>query len=116
MATPKLIFGAGLLNKDHGFDSAEDVKPWLEVLLESKKLVSEVDTSILYRQSEEYLGQLKFGSHFAIATKLPGESKPDELATKETVIAQAKGSLRRLCVYQVFCCLSTGMRARSSVG
>ncbi len=92
MAAPKLIFGAVLFTKDHGANSAEDVKPWLEALLESKAkgLVSEIDTAPSYQQSEEYLGQLDFGSHFAIGTKVPGAANPHQPATKETVIAQAK--------------------------
>lgn len=101
MTAPRLIFGAGLFTKDQGFHSIEDVKPWLDALRESKHLVNEIDTSALYMQSEEYLGWLKFGSEFAIGTKLPGLFKPDQLSTKEAVIAQTKESLRKLGVEQV---------------
>lgn len=103
MTTPKLIFGAGLFTKDQGYNSVNDVEPWLEVLLESKHLVSEIDTALLYQPSEEYLGRLQFGSHFAISTKLPGVAKPDQPATKATVIAQTNESLSKLGVEQVAC-------------
>lgn len=64
-STPKLIFGAGLFTKDNGYKSAEDVKPWLYILLESKAkgLVGAIDTAAAYQQSEEYLGRLDFGLH-----------------------------------------------------
>lgn len=103
MATLKLIFGAGMFTKVHGFNSADDVKPWLDALLENKAkgLVTEVDTAAAYQQSEGFLGQLKFGSHFAIGTKLFGGSRPDQPSTKENVIAQAKESLAKLHVNQV---------------
>lgn len=101
MSRPKLIFGAGLFTKDQGFNSVEDVKPWFDTLLESRLLVNEIDTSALYQQSEEYLGQLNFGSHFDISTKLPGQIKLDQPATKETVIAQTKESLNKLDVKKV---------------
>lgn len=42
----KFIFSAGLFTAAHGFNTVGDVKPWVEVLLESKAkgLVSEFDT------------------------------------------------------------------------
>lgn len=107
MATPKLMFGAGLFTKDNGYNSAEDTRPWLDALLESKAegLLAEIDTAAIYQQSEEYLGRLQFGSHFAIDTKVFGGSNPHQPATKEAVIAQARGSLSRLGVKQVFAIL-----------
>ena len=101
MATPKLILGAGIFTAEQGFKSAEDVRPWLEALRESKHLVNEIDSAYLYQQSEEYLGQLKFGSEFAIDTKLPGQAKPGQLATRKTVISQTRESLDKLGVEQV---------------
>lgn len=101
MSPTKLIFGAGLFTKDQGCNSIDDAKPWLDALVESKHLVSEINTSAMYQQSEEYLGQLKFGSQFAIDTKLPGQFGPP--ATKETIIAQAKASMSRLGVEKVRC-------------
>lgn len=103
MAAVKLIFGAGMFVKDHGCNSAEDVKPWLDTLLENKAkgLVNEVDTAAAYQQSEIYLGELNFGSHFAIGTKLFGGSNPHQPSTKDNVIAQAKESLARLKISQV---------------
>lgn len=99
MSPTKLIFGAGLFTKDQGCNSVDDVKPWLDALVKSKHLVGEINTSAMYQQSEEYLGQLNFGAHFAIDTKLPGQFGPP--ATKETVIAQAKASLSKLGVEKV---------------
>lgn len=64
-----------------------------------KQLASEIDTSAPNGESEEYLGQLGFGSLLAIGTKLPGNMGPP--ATKETVIAQAKAGLRKLGVEKV---------------
>lgn len=115
MAIPKLVFGANLFTKDNGFKSAEDVKPWFDALLESKAkgLVSEIDTAAAYQQSEEYLGRLEFGSSFALATKVPGGSSPQQPATKEAVIAQAKESLSKLRVKQVICSSLTTTAPRS---
>lgn len=106
MAAVKLIFGAGLFVKDHGFNSAEDVKPWLETLQESKAkgLVNEIDTAAAYQQSEIYLGELGFGSQFAIGTKLFGGANPHQPSTKDDVIAQAKESLAKLKISQVIIC------------
>lgn len=103
MVVLKLIFGAGMFTKAHGFNSPEDVKPWLDVLLENKSrgLITEVDTAAAYKDSEVFLGQLKFGSHFAIGTKLPGGSRPDQASTKKNVISQAKESLTKLDINQV---------------
>lgn len=102
MAPTQLIFGAGSFVPDFDIKSAEDAQPWLDVLLKTKDLVSGIDTSSLYRSSEDFLGQLRFGSHFAIGTKLPGEARPDQLSTKETVIAQTKERLSKLHMEQVF--------------
>lgn len=103
MAAVKLIFGAGMFTKDHGFNSAEDVKPWLDTLQENKTkgLVNEIDTAAAYQQSEVYLGQLNFGSHFAIGTKLFGGSNPYQPSTRDNIIAQAKDSLAKLKISQV---------------
>lgn len=104
MSPTKLIFAAVLFTKDQGCNSVGDFKPCLDTLFEIKHLVSEINTSAMYQQSEEYLGQLNFGSQFAIETKLPGQFGPP--ATKETVIAQAKASLSKLGVYKVRRCTS----------
>lgn len=103
MPAPKLIFGAGLFTSEWGYSSAEDVKPWLDVLLDNKAkgLVSEIDTAAAYQQSEGYLGDLKFPSHFAIGTKIFGGSHPVQPSTKENVIAQAKDSLAKLGAQQI---------------
>lgn len=101
MTTPKLIFGGGNFIDNFGINSVEDAKPWVDVLLETKHLVSDIDTSALYGRSEEYIGQLNLGSHFSIATKLPGQARPDQLSTKETVIAQTKERLSKLNVDKV---------------
>lgn len=103
MTTPKLIFGAGLFTKEYGYNSTEDVKPWLDVLLEDKAkgLVSEIDTAAAYQQSEGYLGELKFPSNFAIGTKVFGGANPAQPSTKDAVIAQAKDSLSKLGVQQI---------------
>lgn len=97
---PKLIFGAGLFTKDNGINSAEDVKRWLEILLQNKPLVNEVDTAFVYQTSEGFLGELQFPSQFAIGTKLPGGISPQP-SSKEVIIAQAKESLRKLGAEQV---------------
>ena len=99
MSPTKIIFGAGLLTKDQICNAVDDVKPWFDTLTESKHLVSEINTSALYGQSEEYLGQLNFGSQFAIDTEVLGGMGPP--STKETVIAQAKASLSKLGVKNV---------------
>lgn len=98
MATPKLIFGAGALNKDNGFHSAEDVKPWLEALLESKAqgLVDKIDTAAAYRESQDYLAELDFVSHFSIDSKVTGGANPEQPATGDVVMAEAKENLRKL--------------------
>ncbi|KAG6355035.1 hypothetical protein INS49_004116 [Diaporthe citri] len=103
MPAPKLIFGAGLFTKDYGYNSAEDVKPWLDVLLDNKAkgLVNEIDTAAAYQQSEGYLGELKFPSHFEIGTKVFGGANPAQPATKDAVVAQAKDSLSKLGVQQI---------------
>ena len=98
MAAPKLVFGAGLFTKDHGFNSNEDVKPWLDVLLDNKAkgLVNEIDTAAAYQQSEGYLGELKFPSLFEIGTKVFGGAHPAQPPTKDAVITQAKDSLSKV--------------------
>ena len=101
--TPKLIFGAGMFTTEFGYKTADDVKPWLDAVLDSKAqgLVSEVDTAAAYQQSEEFLGQLQWGEHLAIGTKVFGGAHPQLSSTKEGVIAQAEESLRKLGVKQV---------------
>lgn len=101
MSTPTLLFGTSLFSSDQGFKSAQDVEPWLDAILESKHSISGLDSAIGHRECEEYLGQLKAGSHLAISTKLPGGAHPVMAATKENVIAQARESLRILGVEHV---------------
>ncbi|KAG8158155.1 hypothetical protein KVR01_011916 [Diaporthe batatas] len=103
MPAPKLIFGSGLFTKEHGYGSAQDCKPWLDVLLDNKAkgLINEIDTAAAYQQCEGYLGDLKFTSHFEIGTKVFGGAHPAQPATKDAVIAQAKDSLSKLGVQQI---------------
>jgi aflatoxin B1 aldehyde reductase len=101
MTAPKLIFGAGLFTPDNGYKSVEDVKPWLEALLENKDQIAEVNTGVLYQTSQEYLGKLGFGSHFAISTLIPGGAHPAQPATKDAVIAQTDNCLLTLGINQL---------------
>lgn len=101
MPSPKLIFGSGLLTKEHGINSAQDCKPWLNALLDNKGLINEIDTAAAYQQCEGYLGDLKFPSHFEVSTKVFGGAHPAQPASKDAVIAQAKDSLSKLGVQQV---------------
>ncbi|ETS86724.1 hypothetical protein PFICI_00552 [Pestalotiopsis fici W106-1] len=102
MSAPKIFFGAGLFNKNHGYNSADDIKPWLEPLLESKDIISGIDSAVAYQECEEWLGQIKLGSQygFSIDTKLSGGGHPALVATKENVIAQAKESLSKIGIEQ----------------
>ncbi|KAI1870440.1 uncharacterized protein JN550_005368 [Neoarthrinium moseri] len=97
MSAPKIYFGAGLFSKDQGYNSAEEIKPWLAVLSESKNIISSIDTAVAYRECEEWLGQLKVDtqSGFPIDTKLTGGVHPALVATKVNVIAQARESLSK---------------------
>lgn len=100
--TPKLIFGAGQFTKEHGHPTAESIKPWLEALLKTKDLAGEIDTAAAYPESEQYLGECGFGSRgFILGTKIRGGANPMQKATKESVIAQGKECLTKLCVDQV---------------
>ena len=103
MAAPKLIFGASLFTKDDSFNSTEDGKPWLDVLLDNKAkaLVNEIDTATAYQQSEGHLGDLEFPSHFEIGTNVFGGAHPAQPATKDAVITQAKDSLSKLGMQQI---------------
>jgi hypothetical protein len=103
MGIPKVFFGAGLFAKEQGYGSVEDIKPWLDVLMESKSIISGIDSAVAYRECEEWLGELKVGSQLGlrIATKLSGGAHPALVATKENVLAQAKESLGKLGVEQV---------------
>ncbi|KJK79326.1 hypothetical protein H634G_04917 [Metarhizium anisopliae BRIP 53293] len=101
MAAPKIYFGTVLFNADQGYKSAEDVKPWLDALLESKDAISGVDTAVAFRECQDYLGQLNFASHFSISTKVTGGAHPMLTATKDNVLAQAKDCLNKLGVEQV---------------
>lgn len=105
MASPKVIFGTGIFTRDAGFDSPEDVQPWLDVLLKNKAegRVSEVDmaTAVWSPEAERLLGPLQFGSHFAIGAKLLRNGGVPSTSAKEKVMAQAKEILSRLGVKQV---------------
>lgn len=103
MGALKIFFGAGLFSKDQGFKSAEDVRSWLDALVESKNIISGIDSAVAYRECEEWLGQPKAGSQygFPIATKLTGGAHPALVAAKDKVIAQAKESLSKLGVEEL---------------
>ncbi|KAF3020943.1 hypothetical protein E8E14_005738 [Neopestalotiopsis sp. 37M] len=102
MGAPKIYFGAGLFSKDQGYNSAEDIKPWLAALSESKDVLSGLDSAVAYRECEEWLGQLQVGPRygFTVDTKLTGGAHPGLVATKDNVIAQAKESLSKVGVKQ----------------
>ncbi|KAI4596290.1 hypothetical protein KJ359_005419 [Pestalotiopsis sp. 9143b] len=102
MSTPKIYFGTGLFSKDQGYNSAEDIKPWLDTLSENKDIISGLDSAVAYQECEEWLGQLQAGSQygFTIDTKVTGGLHPVLAATKENVIAQAKESLTKVGVNQ----------------
>jgi hypothetical protein len=74
MSAPKIYFGAGLFMRDQGYNSAEDIKPWLAPLLESKDMICGIDSAVVYGESEEWLGHLGMGTQygFSIDTKLTG--------------------------------------------
>ncbi|KAI1880168.1 hypothetical protein JX265_001789 [Neoarthrinium moseri] len=97
MSAPKIYFGAGLFSKDQGYNSVEEIKPWLAVLSESKSIISSIDTAVTYRECEEWLGQLKVDAQFGfpIDTKLTGGPHPALVATKDNIIAQARESLSK---------------------
>lgn len=103
MSMPRVYFGAGLLAKEHGYNSAEEVRPWLDVLLDNKDIISGLDSAAAYHECEQWLGQLNVGSQygFPVVTKLPGGFHPVQVSNKETVIAQAKESLNKLGIKQV---------------
>ncbi|ROW03047.1 hypothetical protein VMCG_05701 [Cytospora schulzeri] len=103
MSSPKIYFGAGLFAKERGYNSAEDIKPWLDVLMESKDILGGIDSAVTYRECEEWLGELKIGSQYGIpvATKLTGGAHPALVATKDNVIAQARESLSKIGVEQL---------------
>lgn len=103
MGMPRIYFGAGLLAKDHGYNSAEEVRPWLDALLDNKDIISGLDSAAAYYECEQWLGQLNVGSQygFPVMTKLPGGFHPVQVSNKENVIAQAKESLNKLGIKQV---------------
>ena len=103
MSAPKIYFGAGLFMRDQGYNSAEDIKPWLAPLLESKDMICGIDSAVVYGESEEWLGHLGMGTQygFSIDTKLTGGGHSTLLSTKENVIAQANESLTKLGIKQV---------------
>jgi hypothetical protein len=99
----KIYFGAGVFMKDLGFTSAEDVKPWLDALLENKGIINGLDSAVAYCDCEVWLGQLDVGSQygFPVSTKLPGGVHPFLVSNKENILAQARESLSKVGVKQV---------------
>lgn len=102
MSTPKIYFGTGLFSKDQAYNSAEDIKPWLDTLSENKDIISGLDSAVAYQECEEWLGQLQAGPQygFTIDTKVTGGLHPVLAATRGNVIAQAKESLTKVGVNQ----------------
>ena len=99
----RIYFGAGIFLKDLDYNSAEDVRPWLDVLLENKDIISGLDSAVVYGECEEWLGQLDVGSQygFPVSTKLPGGVHPFLVSNKENILAQARESLSKVGVKQV---------------
>lgn len=107
----RIDFGAGIFLKEQGFTSADDVRPWLDLLLENKDVVNRLDSAVAYDECEEWLGQLNVGSKygFRVSTKLPGGIHPTQVSSEENILAQARYSLSKVGVKQV----STILRLRS---
>lgn len=103
MSMMRIDFGAGVFMPDLGFESADDVRPWLDLLLESKDIANGLDSAVAYGECEEWLGQLNVGSQygFAVSTKLPGGVHPTQVSNKENILAQARHSLSKVGVKQV---------------
>ncbi|KAF7539436.1 hypothetical protein G7054_g2173 [Neopestalotiopsis clavispora] len=81
MSAPKIYFGAGLFMRDQGYNSGEDIKPWLAPLLESKDIICGMTAP-------------------SSMVKLTGGGHSTLLSTKENVIAQANESLTKLGIKQ----------------
>lgn len=99
----RIDFGAGIFLKEQGFTSADDVRPWLDLLLENNDVVNGLDSAVAYDECEEWLGQLNVGSQygFRVSTKLPGGIHPTQVSSKENILAQARYSLSKVGVKQV---------------
>lgn len=97
MTTPTLVYGGASITKQTGYQSLDDVNALLDVL--EQRSVKVIDTSMLYAESEVYLGQAKASSRFTIDTKVAGMAGP--LCTKDSIVTQGKESLRKLGTNQV---------------
>lgn len=100
MTGAKLVFGAALLSSAGGFQSAEDIKPFLDTIEEVG--IKTIDTAQIYNESEPWLGENNASSRFIIDTKHPGGAIPTTPATKDVIIADGKESLKKLATNQVF--------------
>ncbi|KAL2811363.1 Aldo/keto reductase [Aspergillus granulosus] len=93
MATVQLIFGGGSFLNDISNPSLADVESTLDKLHELQ--IKNIDTAVIYDNSEEYLGQSHASHRFAISTKYPCGFLPNG-SSKEDLLSSAEESLRKL--------------------
>lgn len=98
MTTPAIVYGGASITRESGYATADDVGALLDVLEENG--VRAIDTSMLYAESEAYLGEAGASSRFAIDTKVAGMAGP-QVCTRDAVVAQGRESLRKLGTSQV---------------
>ncbi|ROW06928.1 hypothetical protein VMCG_04114 [Cytospora schulzeri] len=97
MATPNVVFGTSIFKSEKGFNT-QKVKDMLAII--EAQGITTLDTSAVYAESEQYLGEANASTHFTIHTKLPGFAGPKP-STKDMVIATGKESLKKLKTTQV---------------
>ncbi|OJJ38123.1 hypothetical protein ASPWEDRAFT_103768 [Aspergillus wentii DTO 134E9] len=95
----KVIFGGAVLDPINGnFATVEDTQVIFHALKEEG--IDTVDTAQVYGQSESLLGQAEAGLSFTVDTKHCGGHIPGQ-STRETLLARAEESLKKLQVDQV---------------
>jgi aflatoxin B1 aldehyde reductase len=105
----KIVFGGAAFGAAVDFSTPEQVEDALNVL--EKEGIKAIDTAQAYGTSEEMLGKTGAAARFVIDTKYPGGLTPND-ATKETVIAGGRESLKKLNTT----CVSESFRHKPSPG
>lgn len=93
----KLVIGGSLfLSKDNW--KSDTFKSFVETLHANG--VTDIDIAQSYGDSEEFLGEVRAGERFSIATKIPGIIDPGSLR-KDQVIERTQTSLKKLNIQQI---------------
>lgn len=108
MATPEIVFGAGIFTSPY-VNSAQEAQEYLNLVEELG--IKTLDTAAVYGESERWLGENKAAGRFTIDTKYPGAMSP-EPSSKDVVVATGKESLKKLATSQV--CLPKYFEAKQT--